>query len=371
MNTCFFLLLLSENETTHMERLWNELNERLSWPIVNRILNRKELPTGRGKDNTFESLQAHYASSADNRENFDSLAEELTEAILYCDKYLKYFEFAPEVIQECLDRINIDYANFERNSNIGLNFPLTDEDYVIEESSLNRPELIRIIRRDSRIYLIYSTIRNVKTRESLRDRFNNIEGADFVNDYTSVYGEIVIPTQFFDIIRIDSNRNVIEFSIDNHKDQTLRQLESNYVEIVNIANMLFSGLSVNFTRAHNFYSMLRRLYDDSAQGKVKEMAFITDSDSLKHEKMNYTNGVDLRRDSYHEQGKVGVSLDFYRLGLSWERTDPFQNTIYMAVLGKYHMLRYQDGAYINEAFVRACHSSDEYYFIIGILRQYS
>lgn len=357
-----------------MEALWSELNERLSWPMLNRILRRRRLPTAQGKYKTFEKISASYDSNDEVRTNFNLLEEDLCQAIYYRDKYIKFFDYPAAIINSMINFIETEFQNFDYTRlPIGTYFPLRDDEDSIMQQRLNAPELIRVVRNERGYYLVYSTIRQLRIRENLDERFEGIDGVDFVNDYNVVYGERIISIQCFDIINIDSRRNIVELRIDNSLDLTVKQLERNYSEILEKAQALFMTVTgANLVgRGHNFYSMLRRLYDDGDQGKVKEMAFITDTNTLKHEKELYTSDIDLRTDPYHRRGRAGIAMDFYRLGVNWNVSEPCLNSISLAVLGKHYVLNYRGGAYLDAAFIRDCHVASEYYFLFDIIQTYA
>lgn len=359
-----------------MEDIWKNLNDRVNYHILNRILHKRDLPTAQGLNNTFDKLQEQSRIRAEVGRNYNDLKIDLKEIVLYRDKYLRFFDLIDSDKQNIESEIRNLLQNFDSsNCTLGINFPLNDSDAVIAQCSINAPELIRVASTNGGLCLIYCTVREIRTRENLRSRFDGLSNVNFIEDYTSVIGEKVTRSQYFDIINLDLRRNILEIRIDNKNEgMTKTFLEESYLQILREAIALFSHLvSFNFNSgSHNFYSMLFPLYDDSSQGKVKEMAFITDSDSLKHENTNRINSDDLRLDNYHEGGKREVgSIDFYRLGVSWDVDGPCKNVIGLSILGKQHMLSNNGGAYINSCYINSCHVASEYNFILDIIQDYA
>lgn len=368
-----FLITLEAIIIICMEKLWADLTSKLAWPILNRILNNKELPTGRGALATFQKLNELFeANEDDSRVLILSLKDDLLNAVLFRNKYVKYYDFDAPVINQIVQYVQQEMVNLQASSrSIGLEFPQLDDESVLEEVELDRPELIEIISSNVGYTLIYSTKRKVKTTENITPYIQS-QNDIFLSRFTRIFAESVEIKQFFDIVCIDTQRNTFEIRIDDHNEMTIKQLEANCAQIMRQVIALFSGIrGLNFNdRSHNFYSMLHNLWADGGQGKVKEMGFVTDTNSLKHEKEKYTSDIDLRTERYHEQGKNGITLDFYRLAVSWERVYPLRNQIYMAIPGRHYMLNFRGGAFLDTLIIRECYTPEEYYHIIDVTRMY-
>ena len=357
-----------------MEELWDALNERLNWPMLNRIIRDNDLPTGQGKTKTWDKLKTTCLSSTAEMNKFKGLKKNLEQAVLFRDKYLRYFDIDDVMKTNIIDHLNQQFGRFQpRTSGIGQAYPLPDDQSIVTTATQGTPELIRFSSGSDGVCMVFSTVRLVKVRENIKGQFSGIPAAGFVDSYNEVIGIKTELTQFYDVINIDTNRNIVEFRMDNRLGSPLKQLELHYGQLVRKAiSILGTVTGTLFNRkAHNFHSMIQKLYANNQEGMVKEMAFLTDEDSLKHEKSRYETGVDLREDGYHKNGKNGVvNMDFYRLGVSWDQTYPLKNTINLAVLGKYYMLKNSSGPFIDSAFVRYCHCAQEYNFILDIIRQY-
>lgn len=357
-----------------MNDLWSDLTTRLKWNAINGILHAKGLPTALGRDKTLQVIQNACETSASQGENFTSLTQNLLDAVLFKDKYVKYFDVSQATMNSVIGLVKSSLAGFQvPNSTTSQRFPLTDTQENINSSTQSSPELIRVFESDQELTLVYSTVRKIQSREDLRDRFEGIEEAAFLRGFSSVIGVRSESIQLFDIVNFEKVRGIIEIRIDNYKELTLKILETNYNEILaEVTGMIYSERGVNLHRPHNFYSMLRKLYDDSDQGQVKEIAFVTDTKSIKHEKWKFDNDVvDLRSEPYHDKGKEAIGgFDLYRLGVSWENQGVVNSTIYLQILGNHHSLTFESGAYLNAAYIRGCHTKADYDFILNIIKDY-
>ena len=106
--------------------------------------------------------------------------------------------------------------------------------------------------------------------------------------------------QCFDIVIIDKNTKTIEIRLDHGKNIPSNDREASFRQIQRHLQELIGDVVENkFTLSNpiNLFPVIKLLYDSDA-GRICELAFTTETGSIKHEKMRRRDEC-LRSEAYH------------------------------------------------------------------------
>ncbi len=196
-------------------------------------------------------------------------------------------------------------------------FLLSEEDLLQIEP--DEPLLVKIETLDIGLALIFCTRRLVTERKELSlDDFCE-ETRNELSGYEEIIAVKHTNRQFFDVVVLRTDLSAVEIRADvsgnipsAFRTIAFRQIRNKFNEL---AGEL--GIESPLEEMLNLYPAVEKLYD-STEGRVCELGFITDENSIKHERQRRKE-VDLRTETYHHAGRNAVPhITPYRLGICWD-----------------------------------------------------
>ncbi|MDD2815220.1 MAG: hypothetical protein PHP00_05710 [Thiotrichaceae bacterium] len=293
---------------------------RVPWSVLKPLLTHLNIDSGRGWDETASKLKSLVSGISDKE---SELAEQLfpiyKEHLLAGEKTVRFFRMDSAQIRELSSGFyyyNIPVSLFKKA------YPFSLEERDLREVR-DGVHLVDVTEYNGRIHLVFCSKRTISerthiTRESFEDPeyFQTILGK-----YNDVIGIQRHDRQFFDVIVLDTVNGFIELRLDIGDSISLGEREYGFQQLRKIFENLLSqliGSNFDLGTAVNLFPAINKLYR-SDEGRVCELAFTTESGTIRHEKMRRKHEC-LRSDTYHKGGNQAVNghITAYRIAVTWE-----------------------------------------------------
>ncbi|AFY58951.1 hypothetical protein Riv7116_6626 [Rivularia sp. PCC 7116] len=338
-------------------------SQRISWSTMRVILKICDLPVGRGWEQTIKKLTDEESVNNDISAKIERLKNCYENHLLVNDKAFKIYQ---------LERKNIDklIAAFRKYKAADTAFhqtypyPLSDDN--LKELDFTQ-KLVEIRNTEDGLAVIFCTKRLFTERSQINtEQLNDWTRKDLA-DYDKIIGIKEHYRQFFDVVLLSKKRNTIEIRVDITGSLSLEDKSKAFFQTIQQFNTLSENIALVKTplqQSINFFSLIDNLYE-SDEGKVVELAFITDEGSTKSEKMR-KGSIDLRNETYHHAGKKAVHhITSYRLAISWniQISQGINSQPELLLPGRAQILSNQT-QYLDEVCILNCSSLDDYEFVV-------
>lgn len=212
------------------------------------------------------------------------------------------------------------------------------------------------------------------TQERIEIKATQYEQAiqDVLNGFSEVIGIKNHNRQCFDIVVIDKVSKGVEIRLDhgknipsNDRESSFRYVQGHLQELVNQVIETEFILSPPI----DLFPVISSLYN-SDDGRICELAFTTETGSIKHEKMRRRNEC-LRSEAYHKGGSAAVdgNLSVYKIAATWEYTinDKLSTQPELLLPGAVRMLSSSNTS-LHDVIISNCASINDYSFITEKLK---
>ncbi|QOJ23587.1 MAG: hypothetical protein HRU78_07945 [Gammaproteobacteria bacterium] len=327
----------------------------------------RDMPTALG----WTLLLKKYEETEGNiqyRERWTSNLEDIyLNHIKYNSKVVYIYELSADIAYKLQSKLNILVSDESRFKDT---FPLPVNEKDLKDSSFN-PDIFEIETEGEDIRLFSSYKRAFRTRDEIQySQFNGEKTSnaliETLNKYEEVYGLRTDYAQAIDCIILRSNKNRMEFHIDNSHDILLEEVAkvANYYKD-RINKFIQKEFEINecLNTAINFYPKIKKLYED-ADGQVTDYGHVTSSASVKHERMK--RGIyDLRNEPFHQGGLAAVTTDGYSITKKW-KTEGKKILPSLSISGRFSIAGQLD-ANIDFILINDCHSQNDFDMMLNKL----
>ncbi len=302
-----------------MNDIINSIRRRIPWTIAQKIFRKHSVPTSQGWDRTISKLSEFNIDS----EILEDLKSALTEHLLCGDKAVSFYSHPKGTAAQ--------YSNLANNFQIPENEFSKNYPFLIPENKYpSAPlgvHLAAIEHLENGVAFVFSSIRETRIREPIDvDGLSAKLQSDF-SDYDELVGIKVKKTQAFDVVWFSTLDDVVIHLVDSprgtsHENTRMAQFLLMKAFREQVSNLIGGQIQ-------NFFPAIQKVYSNSNEGMVVELAFSTTTGSLKNEKMRRKKS-DLRQEVYHRGGKQALTtpIEPYMVSVMWKRKvsdDVFSN----------------------------------------------
>lgn len=300
-------------------KIFRKCESLIPWSVMVPVLQKANIDKGLGWIRTIDKIKEVVAEHPDR---VTLIANTLTKAYrdyaLYGNKSICYFPIISELSQSEIDLIR---STKVLQNDFSQNYPFSVDDLkAIGEA---KPELLEVNNHSMLCEFVFCTVRSYDTQIELdlddiraeRVTALKLEGAKKITAKKEVL------RQFYDIVEIDFENNIIQLRMDIVKGYSEANLNKAILEIrKKLAEILkTNGIILKIDEPMNLFPMVEKSYKEFKDCQVCELSFTTEAGSVKSEKMR-RNRTDLRDEAYHKGGIQAVhgNIAPYRIAMSWE-----------------------------------------------------
>lgn len=361
-----------------VSQILKSYQSRLPLYTMRAICKKCDLPTSTGKEQIVKKLLGvHEEDEATIQSKIDESYQYFLQHLLYEDKAIKIFEKIPKNKFDSLyDKLS---QMSEDHSGVASSFPYFEG--PLNDSSIPFGELKLAYTQSDKhgLSLLFLSKRYSTAKYDLRDANHRadlgsedvefLEREDtqrFLSAYENVYAERRENEIHADVIFLDKSRQLIEFRVDISKRPPKRAV-SNSFGLLNKKFEQITGGSRFVTTSFNFYDLVNTFYN-SNEGRVAELGFTIDTDSIKHAKRRRE---DLRTELYHKEGVKAVGeIEPFRISILWDVDSLNQKPLELEIPGTFF---HQKDLFpsVTQARLYKCVLSEEYFDIRDKIFEYA
>jgi len=348
----------------------NYFRTRVSWPTMQNILHSLNLPVGQGWDKTIEKLDSFKEKGKLEENQLNSLEDAFFENLLVGEKALKIYNIPKEKIEILYSFL----SNYTPKKCVFTNkypYPLNEDE--LKKADLS-PHLVEIEPLDDGLALIYCTKRFIIEKQQLDLKRFDQKTKDDLQEFDEIIAVKHNMKQCYDIIKINNNFNVVKVLIDSSGNISNEDQIDAFNQIIYSFNKFIKESDIDelsLGEGENLFPLLNKLYNSPEEGRVCEIAFITDESSVKHERMRRKE-FDLRTEEYHKAGRSAVDhITPYRLGVCWnyplaEEVESKPEILLAARLSTLN----NGNQYLSKISIYNCTGFKDYNFVITKIRDH-
>lgn len=350
-------------------QIFEVFRARVPWSVMKVLLGACNMPVSAGWETTIKKILHNGEVKDEFAENFELLKD-------YYSKYILIGEKSVQVYK--VSRNEIDIAiNFFKFSKIEKS--IFHETYPISLSSErldlaeSKPKLVEVQEVGNQTFLVFCTKRYFTERTIINTNALESIVKDSLDNYDEIIGVKKYSKQFFDVVVLWKTKDLVEVRIDIASGMLDRERFRSFLEIVDAFNNLVRSRfkDRNFLGENiNMFPLVDVLYQ-SQEGRVVELAFLTDEGSVKNEKLRMKN-YDLREESYHKAGKKAVHhINPFRVAIIWKFTtlDKLETQPEILLPGSSRSIN-SFSQKLDEIVVSRCGTLEEYDFIFSKIIDY-
>ena len=347
-------------------RFADSLKHRVPWSVGHEILHTHNLPTGRGWDHTVEKLKELKGSEDTfTKSNIESAIKQYSEHVLSGEKTVRLFDVPDDKRKTLIDSIK----SIPRPDNLFAQaYP-----FILTETELNQitqphAHIASIQEYETGIAVVFASKREAQFREHIqRNEFDETIAEQFP-DADELIAVRTSVRQSFDIFWVPYNAEYVEVRADSPIDapSEYATLAHNHLKGQIYANIM-AGTYLD--EPINLFPLIRAMYSDGNEGTVVEMAFSTQTASLKDEKMRKKR-LDLRTELYHQAGAkaLGNQIAPYRISVAWNRGRKKATLHPEAQLNARFYDLQATTPKLFSTTIRKCIDSDDYNYVLSRLK---
>jgi len=350
------------------QKLIAGLRHRVPWTVMKIILSHHNLKKSNGWEGTISKLEKTFEDKNPEEQEvfFKLLSGIYNEHLIAGEKSVRFFQETQEKIQE----ITTLFKNYDiPDSLFKENYP-----YLLEDNELQTIEegiyLVKIINLENKLFLVFCSKRHSSERVEISpDKVQSELG-----NFSEIYGIKKYDKQCFDLVILDTLMNRIEIRLDTGSNVSTDERRAGFFQIQQQFQKLVTKLiaaEYKLENPINLFPAIDKLYR-SKEGRICELAFTTETGSIKHEKMRRRHEC-LRGEAYHQGGSAAVdgNLATYKIAATWE-------CIIVATLvtqpelllpGYARMLSHSSST-LDNVIISNCIGIYDYNFVIGKLNSF-
>lgn len=350
------------------QRLIEGLRHRVPWTVMQAILKHHGLKKGQGWDGTVKKLEKTFENrDIEERQNFfEILSNIYNEHLIAGEKSVRFFHETQEKIKQI---INIFESYDIPDSLFKKNYP-----YLLDDNDLKNVEsnvyLVNTLKLEETVLLFFCS----KRHSSERIEINPNEVKSELGEFSEVFGIKEYDKQCFDIVVLDPLLSRIEIRLDigsnvsfDERQVAFNQIQSQFKNLVTE----FMTDEYQLEKPINLFPVIDKLYR-SKEGRICELAFTTETASIKHEKMRRRHEC-LRAEAYHQGGSAAVdgNIAAYKIAATWEyQVYPTLQTQPELFLPGHSRMLSQTNTTLDNAIITNCAGINDYNFVIEKLNSF-
>ncbi|MCG7869363.1 MAG: hypothetical protein JAY74_23695 [Candidatus Thiodiazotropha taylori] len=348
-------------------KVLDALKNRVPWHVMRKILISNNLPTGQGWSQSIDKILSHFENDTDKLPEATVLFKTFKDLVLTGEKSLRLYEIDPHKIDNAISickQCTITKSIFS----IKYPYPVTKEELLDTDDI---PHLVEIIDTEHGVILVFCTKRFFTEKVPLKPKDLGISSDRFTG-FDEIIGVRHTTDQMYDVVVFDKRSNYVEIRIDSTHSMTTDELEVAFKVIRNEVNHILNNSSpenaTELEKPVNLFRLVDSFYS-SKEGRICELAFETDTASIKHEKMR-RKSLDLREEKYHKAGSAAVDhITPYRLGICWslDMSNNIKVHPELFLPGNVRMLN-NPKIQLDGASIRNCSSSQDYEYVISRIK---
>jgi len=353
-----------------VDLLLDSFRKRVPWSTMRAILKMCNLPVARGWEDTITKLMAKSQGENDLEDNFVRLKELYCDYLLIGEKAIKLFSVERQISDKLITLLKSQQLK-TTVFNETFPFPLSEE--KLKEINNSIPELVEIKDFNDNLVLIFCTKRFFTERIEINIEELTPEARKDLNNYDEVFGIRRYSRQFFDIVVLWKEINLLEIRVDIAHGMPSQERNKAFRQTIRAFDRLqteFLGAEALLQESINFFPLIDKLYE-SNEGRVCELGFTTDEGSTKFEKMR-RDYVDLRTETYHKAGKLAVNhITPYHLAILWKFpiSEEIETQPELLLPGHTRNLS-NEQQHLDEILIKKCSCLEDYNFIFEKINIY-
>jgi len=265
------------------------LKERALWTDARKIIVRAGLQAAQGWPKTLE----RYSGVDVSQDEADELASGLAEHILIGEKALRFYEISKEEVASLRSyavSLEVEDSVFSEA------FPCLVPDFAAVGG--DDSTLCASYDDDDGVFLVFSSVKEFEIREKVDIDSLGDGAAGALKDFSTLYGTRLVQKQVFDVLWIPPWKNVIVAAVDCPKGMPADFISAGHARL---RRVIRDGMG-DFPQPINLFDSIEKVYK-SDWGTVFELGFLTDTGSVKYERMRFDC---LRAEPFHVGGKDAV-----------------------------------------------------------------
>jgi len=351
-----------------MIELFESIKERVPFTVFKVFAEQNNFPgVGRGYDGAQESL---LALEEPDQSRYLRLLERFYEEHVACgEKALVFFRCNAEEM-EALRKGAVNFQPYTSPYTESYPYYLGHNELLEAEDG---PSLVAVKEKDASVDLIYATRRFFTERVDIRPEQLVEEAQDEFSDYEKILAIRRVYRQFFDVVSVSKSTDILTLRLDSPGDMPQGELEKAQEDMAQVTYALFgsvlSGKPPELEKV-NVFPLVGAL-NDSPEGRICELGFITDGGGVKHSRMRLHN-KDLRDEEYHKAGSNAATITPFKIGIRWgrKRAEEVYSNPELFIPGKMQYVSGQKKGRQNIFKIARCVDQDDYLFVIGKVLKY-
>lgn len=350
------------------QKLIAGLRHRVPWAVMQAVLKHHNLKKSNGWEGTLPKLEETFEAKNSQEQQifFELLLNIYHEHLIAGEKSVRLFQETQSKIQEIINLFksyNIPDSLFKEN------YP-----YLLESNELQNIEegvyLANIIDLEGKLLLFFCSKRHSSERVEIS--LNDVQFK--LGEFSEIFGIKEYDKQCFDIVILDPLMNRVEIRLDTGSNVSTDERRAGFFQIQQQFQKLTTELmDVEYTleKPINLFPAIDKLYR-SKEGRICELAFTTETGSIKHEKMRRRHEC-LRKEPYHLGGSAAVdgNIATYKIAATWEYIiEATLITQPELLLPGYSRMLSQPNITLDNAIISNCAGFADYNFVTEKLNSF-
>lgn len=282
------------------------LRERAPWPDARRIIAMANLQPSQGWDKTI----SRYTGVDVEDDEFSELSSSLVEHILAGEKAIRLYRLSASEKNKLRAFAR---AQVVSPTPFSVAFP---EKVAVGGSGVpsGNGALCATFDDGDGIFLVYSTIREFEVRERVEIDQLDEDVREALENFSRLVGVRVVRSQVFDVLWIPPQGDAIYAAVDSPKGMPADFISAGHAKL---RKVIRDGVGSGNPDPENLFTVVSAIYN-SPWGTVRNLGFLTDSGSVKFEKMRLDC---LRAEPFHQGGKEAVDgvIHPFSITVRWDR----------------------------------------------------
>ena len=340
----------------------------IPWDVTKEILERCDIPSGKGWDKTIEkveNLENTDSESGIQNQKFKLLLDFYKQTLICGEKSVCFYSINHE-------KKNLLIKHFKetriRDSIFAQFYPLLISKKELETLPVSNPELIKVEFFDTGIAAIYSSVRTVKQKVSLKEEDVLNKDNEYIGQFSEIYGVKNTNLQAFDVVWIPYQEDEIELRVDCPVGITRNSYAIAHQSL--LSNVFLQiGEEIEVTPL-NLFPLIKKIYNEEIDAKIVELGFNTKTASTKHEKMRQKHC--LRQEIYHQGGAEAIEGDIepFKISAQWEVPTYKKRSFPELTLNGTFRMVHRIEPLLYECIIRNCINMYEFNIVKNNIKKY-
>jgi len=348
--------------------LADSLAARMPYLVGCDILHECGLSAGRGWDKTVKKLRdLDPTSDPTIKDSLDLCKQKYHQHVLCGEKDVRFYQVENEEHKNIIDILQ---TKRPPDNVFSANYPYILDSENLGNSELGNAQIAAVENLEDGIALVFSYGRMTESRRHIDYGELSEEIAERLPNVSEIIAVENVLRQSYDVVWVPYKSNMIEVRADSPKDAPVDFAIRSHNHVRSKFNEEILGYE-GLSHATNVFSLIENLYRDDEEGIVVEMAFSTQTSSIKSEKMRRRQ-LDLRRELYHRSGTdaLGGQIDPYRISVEWHRPGRSNSALpEVSLNSRVHEL-HSEAPVLSDVIVRKCKDKTDYDYVVSRIKSH-